>query len=248
MPFNQDDQRERAMISALNLDQRPDRVRDDEDGHLDFLFEGKTVRLLFECKSAPENSDFGTGRDTGLRQLQRWAEMHFAFGWFEPRDNQPRRLWYGSPAMMREWNRREQAYLAPDMALLRHVPDAIDDAVVASVLGDKDVYTFEDLSLLMKDQWKASAARRQPNLYDDLADVNRSRRKTENLYSRAMATRAVRDRIRYLLGRGGTVNNRKISHRYVQSHCVELTRPGYAAHLHRAVEQALAAESHSHRS
>lgn len=239
-PFNQDDDRERAMISALNLEQRPDRARHEEDGHLDFEYGGQTRRLLFECKSAPVGSDFGTGRDTGLPQLQRWSTMHFVFAWFQPRDNRPKRIWYGSPAMMREWNLAEQAYLKPDLALLDLVPDAVDDQVVSAVLGDKEVYTFQDLQILLKDQWKANKNKGRPhNLYKLNADVKSARKTAENLYSRQVAEIAVRDRIRYLIARGATVNNRKIFASYVMEHCIEITPPRWAVNLAQAIEDAL---------
>jgi hypothetical protein len=97
MPFNQDDQRERAMVAALNLQTRPDRARHEEDAYWDASVAGQKHRLLFECKSAPENGDFGMGRDTGLPKLEQWATFHFVFGWFVARDNVPIRMWHGSP-------------------------------------------------------------------------------------------------------------------------------------------------------
>ena len=231
------------MVASLNLDQRPGRARHEEDGHAEVEVGGRSVRLLFECKSAPVGGDFGTGRDTGMRQLQRWETMHFAFGWFEPRDTRPTRLWYGSPAMMRPWNQGEQAYLGPDLALLDLVPEAVDQRVVAAVLDDKDVYTYQDMRRLLKDQWNADRATGRPNRYQLNADVWRGRRSTEHLYSRTMAERAVRDRVRYLLARGGTVNNRKISAGYVLQNCHELKPPRFADELARAVQNALMVES-----
>ena len=242
MPFNQDDARERAMVARLNLQQDLDRARHDADGHLDVDLEGAPHRLFFECKSAPENGDFGTGRDTGPRQLRRWATMHFAFGWFAPRDNTPSRLWYASPRMMRSWNAAEQEYLGPDLALLEVVPDAVDDSVVDRVLGLKDEYTYADLRALLKAQWNANEAEGQPNLYRERADVHRGRSAQEHRYSPAVAREAVEARVRYLLARGGTVNNRKISASYVQANCRELRFPGVAVDLQQAVLDALAQE------
>lgn len=234
------------MVSVLNLEQRPDRQRHDEDAHLDLDFDGRQIRLLFELKSAAENQDFGTGRDTGMPQLRRWARMHFVFGWFTPRDNVPRRLWYGSPAMMRTWNRAEQDYLAPDLLLTEMVPELIDDWVMERVLGDKDVYTFADLRRLVKDHWNAKAGQGLLNRYVANADVRRASRAADCLYSREMALEAVRDRARYLLARGSTVNNRKISRAYVLEHCQEITGPQWALNLYRAVQTALAAEPPAH--
>lgn len=231
------------MVGQLNLQQRPDRGRQDEDAHLDIDWQGRPVRLEFELKSAAVNGDFGTGRDTGLAQLQRWSKMHFVFGWFTPRDNVPQRLWYGSPAMMREWNQQEQAYLGPDLLLTELVPQlAAPEELVRIILGDKDVYTYDDLHGLMKDHWNAKAKKGLPNRYLAKADVRGSRRTADCLYSPAVAMEAVSDRIGYLLARGSTVNNRKISRLYVQSHCQEITGPQWAINLWNAVSTALEAE------
>lgn len=240
--FNQDDGRERAMVAALNLDQRPDRSRHDEDAHLDVTVQGRSHRLLFELKSTPANSDFGTGRDTGTRQLLRWSEMHFVFGWFPPRDNRPLRMWYGSPAMMRGWIAAELDYIAPDLRLLTLVPALVGEDVVDAVLGSKDVYDFEDMKRLMKAQWNTDRASGRGNLYRERADLATGERPSELRYSRTAALSAVQDRIRYLLARGGTVNNRKISARYVVENCTELHPPQWARGLEEAVHACLSAE------
>ncbi|WP_091448595.1 hypothetical protein [Geodermatophilus poikilotrophus] len=240
--FNQDDQRERAMVSRLNLEQRPGRGRQDEDAHLDVDYDGRPVRLLFELKSAAVESDFGTGRDTGMSQLQRWSKMHFVFGWFRPRDNMPRRLWYGSPAMMREWNQQEQEYLVPDLELTMLLPDLADEKILGRVLGHKDVYTYDDISALVKDHWKTKKALGLPNRYLENADVLRARRTADCLYSPAIAMQAIRDRAQYLLARGSTVNNRKISKNYVMTYCQEITGPRWAINLDQAVLAALEAQ------
>lgn len=237
--FNQDDARERAMVAHLNLEQRSDRARHDEDAHMDVDHGGRTIKLLFELKSAVVDGDFGTGRDTGMAQLQRWANMHFVFGWFVPRDNVPKRFWYGSPAMMREWNQQEQQYLAPDLLLTQLLPELVDEAILIQVLGRKDVYTYEDLHSLMKDHWNANAKLGLANRYQANADVSRGSRAEDHLYSPQKALQAMRDRARYLLARGSTVNNRKISRRYVMAHCQEITGPRWSDHLYRAVLAAL---------
>jgi hypothetical protein len=59
----------------LNLDQRRDRSRHDEDAHLDVEVNGVAHRLEFELKSTPSSKV----RDSVLRQLARWANMHFVF-------------------------------------------------------------------------------------------------------------------------------------------------------------------------
>jgi hypothetical protein len=233
VPFNQDDQRERAMVGALNLRTRPDRARHEEDAYLDVEVDGQLHRLLFECKSAPEEGDFGTGRDTGLRKLIQWAGYHFVFGWFLARDNIPIRMWYGSPRLMRGWVEYEKEYLQADLALLDIVPSKVDDEVVTALFGDKEVLSYEEMNKVMKAQWDAVGSK--PDLYTVNADVRRGRRRADHLYSREAALKALRDRTAYLLKRGGTVNNRKIAHGYVLKNCIELNDAAWARSLERAV-------------
>lgn len=229
------------MVAVLNLDQRPDRGRSDEDAHMDLAVDGEAVRLQFELKSAPVNGDFGTGRDTGIAQLRRWSLMHFVFAWFLPRDNVPQRLWYGSPVMMRDWNRAEQDYLAPDLVLTRRLPEMVGEEMLDRLLGPNDIYTYDELRRLLKDQWNASAANGRPNRYLENADVLRAPRAVDCLYSRQTALEAVRERAHYLLARGSTVNNRKISRRYVMDHCQEITGPRWSYNFEQAVLQAVGA-------
>lgn len=242
VPFNQDDQRERAMVSALNLQQDPDRSRQAADAYLDVDISDSSTRIEFECKSAPESRDFGTGRDTGLRQLRRWAGMHFVFGWFEPRDNQPVRMWYGSPRMMRAWNLAEQAYLTADLVLVDHVPASVDATVFARLLGGKDEFSYEDMKGIVKNQWTADTRAGRGNLYKARADIVSTGKTTDFRYSRAVAEQAVRDRVAYLLDRGSTVNNRKIPAKYVIENCVEIQPPRWAVTLANEVDRALSLE------
>ena len=238
MPFNQDDAREQMMRGACNI--QKDSGRYGEDGFLDIRVGERTHHLLFELKSAPENDDFGTGRDTGLAQLQRWSQMHFVFAWIPPREMMIKRMWYGSPLALKGWNEREQAYIKLDLALVDRIPPLATAELLHELIGEKDEYTFDDLSVLVKDQWNKDTRRgRATSLYEDRADVHRDRQRRLNRYSHDIALRALEDRVRYLLDRGATVNNRKISKKYVLNHCVELDVSNAAASLRTAVQAAL---------
>jgi hypothetical protein len=236
MPFNQDDQRERSMVLALGLQSRPDRARHEEDAHLDVRVDGQTHRLLFECKSSPENQDFGTGRDTGLKKLEQWAGFHFVFGWFVARDNMPIRMWYGSPRMMRKWLDDEIAYIEPDILLSNLVPSKVDTEAVTVLFGDEEEISYSEMHKVMKDSWNAKAAIGRPDLYTLNADLNRGRSRQDHVYSREAALKALRHRTAYLLDRGTTVNNRKIPHRYVIDNCIELSSAGWARSLESTVD------------
>ncbi len=246
VPFNQDDARERAMVSALNLSTRPSRRRDEEDGHLEIGTGAAAQTLLFECKSSPVEEDFGTGRDTGLRKLVTWERFHFAFAWFEPRDNLPIRIWYGSPVMMQSWIEKEKDYISSDLILVDLLPQNVGDNELDALLGTKEAYGYDEISRIVKNQWKTNRATGQGNLYVEYADLHRSRRVTENRYSREVALRAVRDRVRYLLDRGSTVNNRSIPKSYVLGNCVELSGSGngWAYSLRKAVGDYLGNADH----
>jgi hypothetical protein len=236
MPFNQDDQRERSMVLALGLQSRPDRARHEEDAHLDVLIDGQTRRLLFECKSSPENQDFGTGRDTGLRKLEQWGGYHFVFGWFVARDNMPIRMWYGSPRIMRKWLDDEIAYIEPDILLSNLIPSRVDSEAVRVLFGEQEQISYSEMHKVMKDSWNAKAAIGRPDLYALNADLHRGRSRQDYLYSREAALKALRDRAAYLLDRGTTVNNRKIPCRYVIDCCTELSSAGWARSLGAAVD------------
>lgn len=244
MPFNQDDAREQMMRGACNIKKDADGGRYGEDGYLEVEHLGTLQRLLFELKSAPENDDFGTGRDTGLAQLRRWSGMHFVFAWIPPREMMIKRLWYASPSMLRGWNDREQAYIKLDLALVDQVPPLATEHLLHVLLGEKSDYTFDELNLLVKDQWNRDVRRGRPaSLYEERADVHRDRQRKLNRYSHAVALIALEDRVRYLLDRGATVNNRKIGKRYVLENCVELNVDDAAASLRGAVQLALGDEA-----
>ena len=229
------------MRGACNI--QKDSGRYGEDGFLDLMVADQSHHLLFELKSAPENDDFGTGRDTGLAQLLRWSQMHFVFAWIPPREMMIKRMWYAAPDMLRGWNEREQAYIKLDLALVEHIPPLATAALLHKLLGDKTEYTFDDLSVLVKDQWNKDTKRgRATSLYEERADVHRDRQRRLNRYSQDVAMQALEDRVRYLLDRGSTVNNRKISKKYVLENCVELDVANAAASLRAAVQAALAPE------
>lgn len=240
MPFNQDDARERAMVGALNLRTRPDRQRQGEDGYMDVKIKGHSRRLLFECKSAPETEAFSTGRDTGLRKLNEWSSYHFIFGWFIARDNIPIRMWYGSPRMMHDWIEEEKEYLRSDLILSDVVPAKVDDAVVTALFGEGAQFTYDQMYKVMKAQWEG---RGHPNYYKEYADIRKSRRTAENLYSREVALKATQERVDYLLRRGSTVNNRHIPRRYVQDNCRELDPTAWVRSLDTAVHEEITMEN-----
>jgi hypothetical protein len=222
MPFNQDDEREQAMVNALNLQQRPGRARHEEDGHLDWPLGDPAYRLLFECKSAPEGDDWGTGRDTGLSKLQEWSTFHFVLAVFESRGRTPIKMWYGSPRMMRDWINGEIAYIQADLVLARLIPTKVDDDAVNILFGDKEEISYQEMYAVMKNEWYAKKAKGLPNRYDQYADLHRGKTSRDHVYSRQAGLQAAKDRITYLLNRGVTVNNRHISRRYVAEHCAEL--------------------------
>ena len=235
MPFNQDDERENAMVNALNLQRREGRARHEEDAHVDWEEGGRTDRLLFECKSAPAKKSFGTGRDTGLRKLEEWRSYHFVFGWFEARSAVPLRMWYGSPRLMREWIEGEIAYVQADLALAKLMPTKVDDDAAEILFGDKQEISYTEMRAVMKNYWNANAAQALPSRYDTYADLRRGRRSDDRLYSRDVGLKAAQDRVTYLLKRGVTVNNRKITSKYVIDHCIELNATAWAKGLETAM-------------
>ena len=231
------------MVAALNLEQRKDRARQDEDAHRDWDYQGTTHRLLVECKSAPQTKEFGTGRDVGLAKLETWRKYHFVFGWFEARDNVPIRMWYGSPRMMRPWIEREIAYLLTDLQLAEFIPGTVGEEAVTRIFGEQQEFSYSEINKLIKNEWNANQAKGLPNRYVEYADIRQVKNKTsDNIYSRAAALQAARDRVAYLLNRGATVNNRKIPAKYVTEHCAELNKRAWVKSLDAVIEEELSLE------
>jgi len=201
----QDDAREFEMRTLFNLTRPEEYGRADVDAVLELKgraipekLRGRTIN--FELKSATGGRpNISTVRDFGLHHLEKWRRLHWLFGVYA--GGKLRYCLYGSPRAMKPWFDQMAAYIAPDVALADHAPDFIDDSALAAILGTADRFTLDDARRLMKNQYSA----------DDYAEA-------ANLpggeYSRDAMLAMLRERCRYVILRGSTLNNPHIPARY----------------------------------
>jgi hypothetical protein len=191
----QDDVRELEMLRLFNLHVPKDRRRSDVDAHL--RVDG--LELPFELKSTTSGS-VSTVRDFGADHIAKWRGRHWLFGFYDRSGAELQYCCYGSPAAMAPWIEGKAAYVRPDQMLADMAPAQLGPAHLAAVLGAKDVYTPEDARALMKKQWSAAA-------YRDAQDLPGG-------YSQERMVEILRERCRYVILRGSTLNNPHIESGY----------------------------------
>ena len=199
----QDDERERELRTLFNLKRHPDAGRGDVDAVLEL--KGRSVpaslrgeAIEFELKSATGGKPtISTVRDFGLHHIEKWRTMHWLFGIYG-RDQRGDQVllycMYGSPHQMRPWFDRMASYVEPDVALARHVPRLITDATLSAVLGPENTFSQNDAKRLMKNQYSAT-------------DYLNASDRTDGGYSRRAMLRMLRERAKYVIERGSTLNN-----------------------------------------
>ncbi|HEY1777055.1 MAG TPA: hypothetical protein VGG41_12925 [Solirubrobacteraceae bacterium] len=232
----QDDIREREMRTLFNLETAPDRRRADIDAIL--KLEGTSIppelsgtTVPFELKSATGGKPtISTVRDFGLSHVEKWRPLHWLFGIYGrgvDGDLQLQYCLYGSPAKMAPWFDRMADYIAPDVMLALHVPELITMATLSAVLGDATDFSLREARQLMKNQYSAAQ-------YERAAD------EPEQHYSRVAMLAMLRERCRYVIERGSTLNNPHIP----ASHFAgwEQIERNHAARLRELVVEALLRE------
>lgn len=229
----QDDVREREIRTLFNLT-RPEKYgRADIDAVLEL--EGTAIpkelqnqEIAFELKSATRGKPtISTVRDFGLHHIEKWRPLHWLFGIYGPGPDGELRLHYclyGSPARMRPWFDQMASYVGPDVALADTVPDLIGEETLGRVLGGAKEFGYEDARRLMKNQYGRED-------YLEAADLPNDR------YSRAAMLEMLRERVRYVIQRGSTLNNPHIPASYF--HGWEQITKNHAARLRDLVVEAL---------
>lgn len=186
------------------------------------------TQIPFELKSATSGRpDISTVRDFGLHHVEKWRPLHWLFGVYD-RDERGdlvlQHCLYGSPARMAPWFDRMASYIAPDVRLSLHVPELITMATLRAVLGDADRFPLEEARRLMKNQY----SREQ---YAEAADLEGGE------YSDAAMLEMLRERCRYVIQRGSTLNNPHIPSGYFADW--ERLDRNHAARLRELVVEAL---------
>jgi hypothetical protein len=107
------------------------------------------------------------------------------------------------PDAMKGWIDRVWEYIRLDFEMAGLIPDLITGDVMSSIIGSKDVYTISDARKLHKQQYTAAEYRVRMDRPDG--------------YSYARMLEIFRDRARYVMKRGATLNNPHIPAAYFSS-------------------------------
>lgn len=191
----QDDVRELQLVQLFNLTVPENRRRDETDAYLEV--DGETVPFELKSTSGPSIS---TVRDFGPEHVRKWQGMHWLFGFYTRAGDRLLYCHYGSPAAMRSWIAGRWEYVRPDWELAQSAPQLIGLDQVRTILGEKPVYSLQDALRIQKRQYSMER-------YRELMD------RSEGYSSEAMGE-ILRDRARYLIERGATLNNPKVPRTY----------------------------------
>jgi hypothetical protein len=188
----QDDDRENAMISLFNLYKDETEGRSGVDAFL--KINGKSIP--FELKTTSQGT-VTTVRDFGPEHIRKWENTHWLIGFFVKGREYYK---YGSPAMMSKWIKSKEEYIARDFKLANLVPEKINLEDMYHIAEKKEVYSYDDAKEIQKMQYKKEH-------YLQLQDL-------EQGYSPKRMLAIVKDRVRYLIERGSTLNNPHIPFTY----------------------------------
>jgi hypothetical protein len=196
----QDDDREEAMRNLFNLYKDENEGRDGVDAHLEL--DGRSVP--FELKTTSKGS-VTTVRDFGRDHINKWRDKHWLIGFFiDGREF----YHYGSPSMMSEWINSKADYISPDFMLADLASQNLTLNDMHQVLEPKALYSYEDAKALQKMQYKKDK-------YIALQD-------RDGGYSPERMLEIFKDRSKYLIERGSTLNNPHIPFTYFRG-WVEIT-------------------------
>ncbi len=194
----QDDARENKLIDLFNLYQTDDRVRHGTDAILKL----ENVEYEFELKSATTSKGgISTVRDLGPSHIEKWGGKHWIMAFFE--GSKLLYCRYGSPDAMRPWIAEKWDYIKADFEMAKHVPAHITLDTMFGIMGKQDAYTKADARKLHKNQMTAAQ-------YDEAQDIVGG-------YSPARMLDIFKDRARYVIERGSTLNNPHIPAKYLES-------------------------------
>ncbi|WP_217894997.1 hypothetical protein [Sphingobium sp. Z007] len=194
----QDDARENRLIDLFNLHQAADRVRHGTDAILKL----DNVEYEFELKSATTNKGgISTVRDLGPGHIAKWRGKHWIMAFFE--GSKLLYCRYGSPDAMRPWITEKWDYIKADFEMAKYVPAHITLDTMFEIVGKKEVYTKADARKIHKNQMSAAQ-------YETAQD-------TVEGYSPARMLDIFKDRARYVIERGSTLNNPHIPSKYFES-------------------------------
>ena len=190
----QDDGREHELIDLFDLEPGVG-GRAGTDAYLVH----NEIRFSFELKSTTKNS-VTTVRDFGEHYLEKWENRHWLIGFYDGAGKELKHAIYGTPEMMSDWILEKALYIEPDIKLAKFAVDGIDTSAVEALFGVKSKYSLSDAKRLQKKQLSVME-------YESEMDL-------EDGYSIDRMVELVRRRVRYLMHRGGTLNNPHIPGSY----------------------------------
>jgi len=194
----QDDQRELAQIELFGLQKPEGEGRSGVDAILQ-LEDGQEI--LFELKSMTDKS-VTTARDFGHDHIKKWRNKHFLISKFSKSGAAIEYTIYGGPSQMESWLELKEEYIKPDYVISELAPNRLELSDLYTVVGEKDIYSFQDAKKLHKQQYSQSD-------YESLMDVKEG-------YSQNQMLSILKDRCEYLLRRGSTLNNPHIPKNFIE--------------------------------
>jgi hypothetical protein len=200
----QDDARENRIVDLFNLERPANRVRHGTDAILNI----DNHTLDFELKSVPTGKGLTTVRDFGPNHIAKWKNKHWLIAVYQGETMVHCK--YGSPAAMAPWIEEQWSKIKPDFELARYVPELIGLETMFAIIGEKSIYTKEDARKLNKEQYSAQR-------YTELMDVTGTTHgnKIRHIgYSPEKMLEILKDRTRYVIKRGATLNNPHIPASY----------------------------------
>jgi hypothetical protein len=211
----QDDEREHKMRELFGLYKNEDEGRSGIDAFLDL--NGQTIP--FELKTT-SNGSVTTVRDFGYDHIKKWKDKHWVIGFFVGGREYYK---YGSPSMMETWIKEKEQYIKPDFILAEIASQKLNLNDIYGIIEEKEKYTYADAKSIQKMQYKKEK-------YLQLQDV-------KDGYSPERMLDIVKDRAKYLIERGSTLNNPHIPFGYFDG-WVEITE-NHAAQLKEMVNDYL---------
>jgi len=191
----QDDARENRLVDLFNLTRPVNRVRHGTDALL--LIDGH--ELEFELKSVTTaGSGISTVRDFGPGHISKWKNKHWLFSSYDGTNLVSCR--YGSPSAMAPWIAKTWEYIRRDFEMAQVIPALITMDTMTGIIGDKPYFSLADAKALQKKQYDAAG-------YKARMDIKGG-------YSRERMLELFRDRAKYVIERGSTLNNPHISPDY----------------------------------
>ncbi len=195
MPI-QDDSRETIQIDLFGLERPPNSNRSGIDAIL-VLENGEEIP--FELKTTTTGS-VTTVRDFGPEHIIKWKNKHWLISRFSHDGEELLYTLYGNPGMMSKWITEKENYIKLDFELAKLIPRLITINDAIKLVGDKPKYSLADAKNIQKRQYSIER-------YHDLMDF-------PDGYSPQRLLKIIKDRCRYVIERGSTLNNPHIPESY----------------------------------